>query len=72
MFDNGLLAPSHSRKHLLQLSHYNHVPTHLSWSDLMLGGDGGDGLVVQETQGARAKAGVSLEHYAFLLTQLPA
>ena len=38
----------------------------------MLGGDGGDGLVVQETQGARAEAGVGLEHYAFLLTQLPA
>ena len=72
MFDNGLLAPSHGRKHLLQLSHYNHALTHLSRGDLMLGGDGGDGLVVQETQGARAKAGVGLEHNAFLLTQLPA
>ena len=67
MFDNAMVY-----KRLLSLSHFNHVPTHLSWSDLMLGGDGGDGLVVQETQGARAKAGVSLEHYAFLLTQLPA
>ena len=67
MFDHAM-----GYKRLLSLSHLNHVPTHLSRGDLMLGGDGGDGLVVQETQGARAEAGVGLEHYAFLLTQLPA